>query len=95
MATSPCACSRGIGASLMGAGSSILSMATGWWANNRCSRPGAAHDYVSGCPLGTPHGSMEGHYTMERADGSLFDVAIPYFPLAAPADGQLILPPHR
>lgn len=47
--------------------------------------PGAAHDYVSGCPLGTPHGSMEGHYTMERADGSLFDVAIPYFPLAAPA----------
>ena len=47
--------------------------------------PGAAHDYVSGCPLGTPHGSMEGHYTMERADGSLIDVAIPYFPLAAPA----------
>ncbi len=48
-------------------------------------QPGASHDYVSGCPLGTPHGSMEGHYTMQRADGSLIDVAIPFFPLAAPA----------
>lgn len=47
--------------------------------------PGAAHDYVSGCPLGTPHGSMEGHYTMQLPDGSLLDVAIPCFPLAAPA----------
>lgn len=51
--------------------------------------PGAAHDYVSGCPLGTPNGSMEGHYTMQAAaandtDG-LFEVAIPFFPLAAPA----------
>ena len=48
-------------------------------------QPGQSHDYVSGCPLGTHHGSMEGHYTMQRADGSLFDVAIPFFPLAAPA----------
>ena len=47
--------------------------------------PGQSHDYVSGCPLGTHHGSMEGHYTMQRADGGLFDVAIPFFPLAAPA----------
>jgi len=47
--------------------------------------PGQAHDYVSGCPLGTPHGSMEGHYTMQRSDGSLFEVAIPHFVLAAPA----------
>ena len=47
--------------------------------------PGEAHDYVSGCPLGTPSGSMEGHYTMRREDGVLFDVQIPYFPLAAPA----------
>ncbi len=46
---------------------------------------GQAHDYVSGCPLGTPMGSMEGHYTMQRADGSLVEVAIPFFPLAAPA----------
>ena len=31
-------------------------------------QPGQSHDYVSGCPLTTPHGSMEGHYTFRRAD---------------------------
>ena len=48
-------------------------------------QPGQSHDYVSGCPLTTPHGSMEGHYTFRRADDTLFEVAIPFFPLAAPA----------
>lgn len=47
--------------------------------------PGQSHDYVSGCPLSTPHGSMEGHYTFRRADNVLFEAAIPFFPLAAPA----------
>lgn len=47
--------------------------------------PGASHDYVSGCPLTTPHGTMEGHYTFRRDDGTQFEVAIPFFPLAAPA----------
>lgn len=47
--------------------------------------PGGSHDYVSGCPLTTPHGSMEGHYTFRREDGSALRVAIPFFPLAAPA----------
>jgi len=47
--------------------------------------PGAAHDYVSGCELTTRQGSMEGHYTFACQDGSLFPVAIPFFPLAAPA----------
>ncbi len=47
--------------------------------------PGESHDYVSGCPLSTPHGTMEGHYTFQRADGSGFEAAIPFFPLAAPA----------
>lgn len=47
--------------------------------------PGASHDYVSGCPLSTPHGSMEGHYSFRRADGTRFEAAIPFFPLAAPA----------
>lgn len=47
--------------------------------------PGQSHDYVSGCPLNTPHGSMEGHYTFQRGGGGLFEVAIPFFPLAAPA----------
>lgn len=47
--------------------------------------PGATHDYVSGCELTTHMGAMEGHYTFARADGALFEVAIPHFPLAAPA----------
>lgn len=47
--------------------------------------PRQSHDYVSGCPLPTPHGSMEGHYTFRRDDGTLVRVAIPQFPLAAPA----------
>ena len=48
-------------------------------------RPGQTHDYVSGCELMTNMGSMEGHYTFAREDGTLFEVAIPFFPLAAPA----------
>jgi ApaG protein len=51
--------------------------------------PGESHDYVSGCPLSTPHGSMEGFYTFRRMDGEregeVFEAAIPFFPLAAPA----------
>lgn len=47
--------------------------------------PGQSHDYVSGCPLSTPLGSMEGHYTFRRADGGFFEAKIPFFPLAAPA----------
>jgi ApaG protein len=47
--------------------------------------PGASYDYVSGCPLATPSGSMQGSYRMIGEDGSLFDVAIPKFTLIAPA----------
>ena len=47
--------------------------------------PGHSHDYVSGCPLNTAHGSMEGRYTLRREDGTRFEAAIPFFPLAAPA----------
>ena len=47
--------------------------------------PGESHDYVSGCPLARPHGSMEGYYTFRDGEGRLFEVAIPFFPLAAPA----------
>lgn len=50
--------------------------------------PGQTHDYVSGCELMTSHGSMEGHYTFARGDDSLFEVAIPFFPLAAPARAE-------
>lgn len=51
-------------------------------------RPGQSHDYVSGCPLATPHGSMEGFYTFTDEGGEPWEVRIPYFPLAAPAEAQ-------
>ena len=47
--------------------------------------PAATHDYVSGCELMTNMGSMEGHYTFVLEDGTPLEVAIPFFPLAAPA----------
>lgn len=47
--------------------------------------PGGSFDYVSGCPLNTPTGSMEGKYHMLGSDGGSFAVAIPHFPLVAPA----------
>jgi ApaG protein len=47
--------------------------------------PGGSFDYVSGCPLNTSSGWMEGQYHMIAADGRAFSVAIPRFPLTAPA----------
>jgi len=47
--------------------------------------PGGSFDYVSGCPLTTPTGAMEGRYFMIAADGTSFPVDIPRFPLIAPA----------
>jgi ApaG protein len=49
--------------------------------------PGGSYDYVSGCPLSTPTGSMQGSYHMLDTDGAAFDVAIPKFALTAPAVG--------
>ena len=46
--------------------------------------PGGSYDYVSGCPLETPTGAMEGSYRMVGEDGSSFDATIPRFPLIAP-----------
>ncbi len=46
--------------------------------------PGGSYDYVSGCPLATPTGAMQGSYGMIAEDGSSFDVAIPRFVLMAP-----------
>ncbi|GAA3251172.1 Co2+/Mg2+ efflux protein ApaG [Sphingomonas yabuuchiae] len=48
-------------------------------------QPGASYDYVSGCPLATTSGAMQGSYRMVSADGVTFDVAIPHFALIAPA----------
>jgi ApaG protein len=47
--------------------------------------PGGSFDYVSGCPLSTPTGFMEGRYHMVDEAGAGFAVAIPRFPLVAPA----------
>ncbi|SFR85003.1 Co2+/Mg2+ efflux protein ApaG [Sphingomonas jatrophae] len=47
--------------------------------------PGGSYDYVSGCPLDTPTGTMQGSYHMASEDGSTFDAAIPRFSLIAPA----------
>jgi ApaG protein len=47
--------------------------------------PGSSYDYVSGCPLATPTGSMQGSYRMIADGGERFDAAIPKFALTAPA----------
>ncbi|GIX18557.1 Co2+/Mg2+ efflux protein ApaG [Erythrobacter cryptus] len=57
-------------------------------------QPGQSHDYVSGCPLTTPFGSMEGFYTFARADGSPVEVRIPFFPLSAPETAEGSRPPR-
>lgn len=50
--------------------------------------PGASYDYVSGCPLTTPTGWMQGHYNMVGEDGSSFPVAVPKFALTAPVTAR-------
>jgi len=45
--------------------------------------PGHSHDYVSGCPLPTPQGSMEGHYTFLRRG------ADPVLPASRACNGAL------
>jgi ApaG protein len=50
--------------------------------------PGASYDYVSGCPLTTPTGWMQGQYEMVGEDGSSFPVAIPKFALTAPVTAR-------
>jgi ApaG protein len=47
--------------------------------------PGASFDYVSGCPLQTPSGAMQGSYRMIDEDGASFDATIPKFALLASA----------
>jgi ApaG protein len=46
--------------------------------------PGQSYDYVSGCPLDTPTGAMEGSYRMIGADGEIFEARIPRFQLIGP-----------
>jgi len=46
--------------------------------------PGEAFEYTSGCPLGTPFGSMRGSYQCVAEDGTAFEVPIPEFLLSVP-----------
>lgn len=52
--------------------------------------PGERFEYTSGCPLPTPSGFMEGHYTMVREDGETFEATIPTFSLDLP-DARRVL----
>ncbi len=44
--------------------------------------PGESFEYMSGCPLQTKWGTMEGSYRMQREDGEQFDAFIGQFFLA-------------
>lgn len=46
--------------------------------------PQESFRYSSGCPLDTPVGTMEGHYTMQRSSGERFEANIDVFRLALP-----------
>ena len=46
--------------------------------------PGGAYDYVSGCPLATASGRMQGRYVMMGEDGVRYTVVIPAFALDVP-----------
>ena len=46
--------------------------------------PGESYDYVSGCPLDTPAGSMRGHYKFVDEAGEQISAEIPEFHLLSP-----------
>ncbi|WP_428647571.1 Co2+/Mg2+ efflux protein ApaG [Roseibium sp.] len=46
--------------------------------------PGETYEYSSHCPLATDSGIMAGSYSMERPDGTSFEVMIPAFSLDLP-----------
>ena len=46
--------------------------------------PGSSYDYVSGCPLATPMGHMQGRFGMIDGGGRRFEVEIPGFDLLSP-----------
>ena len=53
-------------------------------------RPGERFEYTSGCPLSTPSGIMEGHYTMMRENGETFEATIPTFSLDRPDERRVL-----
>jgi len=46
--------------------------------------PGESFEYMSGCVLATPVGTMKGTYQMVGENGTRFDAEIPEFVLAIP-----------
>jgi ApaG protein len=48
--------------------------------------PGDSYDYVSGCPLDTPAGSMSGHYVFIDDEGDRIEAEIPEFVLLSPLE---------
>ena len=48
--------------------------------------PGESYDYVSGCPLDTPSGTMSGHYQFVDESGASFEAEIPQFALLSPVE---------
>ena len=46
--------------------------------------PGESFEYTSGCPLGTPFGSMQGTYQMITSTGGRFDAEVAPFALSGP-----------
>jgi len=47
-------------------------------------KPGQAFEYTSGCPLGTPSGTMHGTYQMVTDGGDHFDADVAPFELGEP-----------
>lgn len=47
--------------------------------------PGTSYDYVSGCPLDTHEGTMEGHYQLVDDEGNAIEADIPRFALLTPS----------
>ena len=45
--------------------------------------PGKAYEYMSGCPMPTDWGTMEGHFVMQREDGETFEAQVGRFFLAS------------
>ena len=50
--------------------------------------PGQTYDYVSGCPLPTPLGRMEGSYGLLDDEGETLTVIIPRLELIAPEEAH-------
>ena len=51
--------------------------------------PGESFRYTSAAPLAAPSGVMSGAYSMQRANGDAFDIAVPLFALDSPHVSRL------